>query len=220
MTNIFCRIDRLGHGADTELFQHMLLGLTPDIDQHLVEGTGYRLGRFEIEGMTVFFGEVDERKQFLLVRRIMYPVGKWDRLFVDLDFADRLGDGTIGQQHEFFDELVGLFAFLDHDADGLSFRVQLEASFCRREIYSPLLKALFAETLGQLIQRSYFGLVKPGLLFDDLLHFLISEAMVRMDHRAAQPRIFDLALGGHPEDGGEGELVFMRPQRAKFIGYP
>jgi len=220
MTNIFCRIDRLGHGADTELFQHMLLRLTPYIGQHLVKGLGNGLGGLEIEGMAVFFGEVDEREQLLLVRRIMYPVRKRNGFFVDLDLANGLGNGTVGQQHELLDQLMGLLAFFDHDADGLALRVQLKSYFCRRKVDSPFLKTCFAETLSQLIQRSYFCQVKTGLLLDDLLHFLVSKAMVRMDHRPAQPCILDFAFGGHAEDGGKGELVLMRPQGTQFIGYP
>ena len=72
-----------------------------------------------------------------------------------------------------------------------------------------LFEALPAEALGNVVEDLDLGLVKSGLLFDDLLYVFIGEAMVGVDDRFPQPMMSDLPLRRHLEDGGEGELVLV-----------
>src|SRR5580692_9106672 len=106
MTDILGCINRLGHGADTKLLQHMLLGFAFHVVQHQVERGCNTLGRFGVEGMTVFFCKLNKRREFFFVRCIMYPVRKRNWFLLDFYFRYMTRHGSVGEQHEFFYQLM------------------------------------------------------------------------------------------------------------------
>ena len=59
---------------------------------------------------------------------------------------------AVGQQHEFFDQLMGFLAFFHHDANGFSFLIQFETDFHRRKIDGAFFNPLFAEPLGNIME--------------------------------------------------------------------
>ena len=70
---------------------------------------------------------------------------------LNLDLANVLGNGPVGQQHKFFHQLVGFLAFLYHDADGLPFFIQLKTHFGGRKIDRALFEPLAAQALGDIV---------------------------------------------------------------------
>src|SRR5258708_1104468 len=150
----------------------------------------------------------------------MDAVGKGDGLFVQFDLRYALRYGAIGQQHEFFHQLMSFLPFLDHDANGFTFFIQFEPDFRRGEVDSSFFESLFAEALGDVVQRFYFFLVQSGFLFDDLLDLFVGEAVVGMDDGLADPMVFHFSFGVHLENGGEREFVLMGAQGTELVGDP
>jgi len=72
--------------------------------------------------------------------------------FAFLDFAYAFGDGSVGEEHEFLDELVGVFCALEVDAEGLACFVDFEADFFAVEVDGACLEASLAEALGHAVE--------------------------------------------------------------------
>ena len=62
-----------------------------------------------------------------------------------------LGHGFIGQEHKLFYQLIGILRTLEIGANGLALLVYIEVKFFAVELYSSVLKSLFAQFLGQLV---------------------------------------------------------------------
>src|SRR6185437_14695033 len=219
-TSGYRRIDGFCHSPYAQLLQDMLFGFALYIHQHLVKGTRDRLRGLDVEYMPVFLGEFDKRQQLFFIGRIMYPVREGDSFLVDLHLPRVFGNGAVGQQHELFDQLVGLLVFLYHDPDRFTLFIETETHFARREIDRPLPEAVAAHTLCDGMQQLDLGLVYPRFLFDDLLHLFVGEAVIGVDRGPAHPDVFHVPLRCHAEYGGKGQLVLMRTQRAELIRYP
>src|SRR5579859_1332991 len=220
MPDIIGGIDGFCHGPDTQLLEYMLFGFTLYVDQHLVERFCNCLWRFGIENMAILFGKVDKRQQLFLVGGIVDAVRKRNGFLVQFDLSHIFGNSLISQEHEFLYQLMRFLTFLDYDADGLAFFIELKPDLGRGEVDRPFLEPALTHALGDFVQGSYFVLVESFFLFDDLLRFFIGEAMVRMNDGPADPILFDLPFVVHLKYGRESELVFMRPERTKFVGNP
>ena len=69
-----------------------------------------------------------------------------------LRFAYRLGDGLVGQQHEFLDEFVCIFRHLEVGLHGLTRLVDVEVEFLTVELHGAVLEAGSTEFLGKGIE--------------------------------------------------------------------
>src|SRR5450631_198230 len=98
--------------------------------------------------MTVFFCKLNKGSQLFFVRRSMNTIWKRNGLFLDLDFCNVRSNRSVCQQHEFFNELMRLPAFFDHDTNRLSFFIEFKPDFYRRKIDGSFFYSLFSESLG------------------------------------------------------------------------
>ena len=66
-----------------------------------------------------------------------------------LRFAYRLGDGLVGEQHEFLDEFVSIFRYFEISLHGLAVLVDVEMEFLTVELHGAVLEAGSTEFLGK-----------------------------------------------------------------------
>ncbi len=159
--------------------------------------------------MSVFFCKFNKGSKFFLIGCIVDAVRKRDGFLFDPDFRHMPGDRPVGQQHEFFDQLMGILTFLHHDADGFSFFIQFETDFHGRKIDGPFFYSLFSETLGDFMQDGDLFRVRAGVGFNDLLHVFIGKPVIGMDHGSSQPVRLDHPLMGNFKYSGKTEFVLI-----------
>ena len=131
-----------------------------------------------------------------------------------------LGYSTVGKQHEFFYQLVGILRYLEVDADGFAFLVYLELHFVAVEVDGACLEAVFAEYLGELVQLKHFFLEVSPSGFDNLLGFFVGEAAVALDDRMYYARVLHFSLLRDFEDDGVGQFFFVGAEGADEVAEP
>ena len=87
----------------------------------------------------------------------MYAVGEHLGLLRGY-LAYGLGYGTIGQQHEFLDELMRLFGLLEVYAHGVSLLVNIEAHLHAVKVDGAIIETLCTELLSEVIEDEQRGL--------------------------------------------------------------
>ena len=75
--------------------------------------------------------------------------------------ADALSYRTIGQQHEFLDELGSVVALLEIGTDRLSVIVDVEVQLLAVELHGTALEAPFTEFLRQTVEGAQLSLPLP-----------------------------------------------------------
>ena len=109
---------------------------------------------------------------------------------------------------------MGLFAFFNDDAYRLFIFIKFEPDLLRRKVDGTVFKSLLSETLGEIIEDQELLRIDSVFCFDDLLYFLISKTMVRMNDSFAQPMLLYLSFWRNLKDRRKCELVFIGPKRA------
>ena len=132
--------------------------------------------------------------------------------------ADICGDGFVGQEHEFLDELVGVFRLFEVYAGGMTVLVDVEAHFHAVEVDRAVFVALLAQNLSQSVESEYLVGIVAFAGLNHILGFLISEAAVAAYDGACYVRFNDAGLGVHLENHREGEFVLVGTQRADAVG--
>ena len=216
------RVDGLGHRADGQDGQQLLLGLAGGLLEHavdaLVDVTGTACGLDLIAKVGGHLGQV---AQLLGIGRLVHAVDKCLGLLAGRHLADVGGDGAVGQQHELLDELVGLERHMWHHSDGVALLVDVKLQFLAVERHrAALVEAACPELLCQVVEHQYLVLEVALAGLDDALRLVVVKAAVAADDRVADVVFLDLGIGGHLEDDRVGELVLVGTQRADVVAQP
>ena len=215
---VVCGVARPGHAAQGQQLQCILLRLALGFLHQCVERRSCLLRiRGIAQFMTEILGEAAQAVEFLGIRVLVDSVNE-GRILGLAFLGGILRHATVGQQHEFLDEPVALLTFFLDDIDRLACLIHEHLHLGPFKGNGALVKALLAQNGCQGMQIKHFGSQRPFLRFDDLLGLLIVEPVVRIDDCPAEPLPDDLGLGVHFEHGAEGQLIFMRAQRTKFVG--
>ena len=158
--------------------------------------------------------------QFLRIGTVVHPIdrGARRRLLLGVDLGQESRHFHIGQKHEVLDELVGLLHALDDHAKRLARLVELKAHLLRVEVDAASLEALVPQLRGKVTEHLQFLGPIAFACFEALLGFLVGEASVGVNHRAAKPPSHHLGLRGHLKHRTEREAVFVRAQRTQVVG--
>ena len=73
------------------------------------------------------------------------------------DNRDVFGHRTVGQEHEFFHQLVGIFRHLDVSRDGMSLIVDFEAHFCAIKADGSGFETPSTELFGEAVEEQNLG---------------------------------------------------------------
>ena len=122
------------------------------------------------------------------------------------------GYGSVGKQHKFFYQLIGVFWLLEVNADRFPFLIDLELHFVTVEVDSSCWETFFAKCFGDSIQCEYFFLEVSFFCLDNLLCLFVSKAAVGVDNRMNDAWILDFTFFGNIEDYGESQLFFIRAE--------
>ena len=118
-------------------------------------------------------------------------------------FADKFCDRTVCQQHELFNQLIGIFRLLDIGADRLSGFIDLKPYFKAVEVDGPILETFLAQLLCQRIQFQYLVFIIAFPCFNHQLCFFVSETAVALNHRTHDTRFLHIGIFVQFKDGGE-----------------
>ena len=143
----------------------------------------------------------------------------WQRLcFNALLYAtDAFGHRFIGQQHEFLNQLVGIFRHLEVGADRFASLVDIKVQLLAVELYTTVLESGFAQFLGQRIKlQQEFG-VFAFSLFNNLLNLFVGIATVALNHGVCQMPILDVCLVVHLEDNAVAQFFLVGAQRTDKV---
>ena len=149
---------------------------------------------------------VDERRGNALVHRIVAQFAAYEGRYL-----------AVGQQHEFLDQFVGVFRYLEEYPGRFIVGIEGEFYFFPVECDGSGGHAPLAHLLGQGIQDEDFFAQRIVRSFDHRLSLLVGEAAVRADDRTAEPLVFHVSFLVHFKDGREGELLFVRTQGADVV---
>ena len=174
----------------------------------------------------------------------MDTVGKHLRLSAFGHFGHHFRHTAVGQEHELLHQLVGILGHLDIGGHGVSLLVHFKPHLGTVETDGAVLEPLFAEQLGQAVERDEFGGIFPlrGSTFGQrfgvfarqcqvlgrslavalqcLLHLFVGEAAVGADDGVRQVPVEHFAFGVHRENGGIGELLLIGAERADEVAEP
>ena len=154
------------------------------------------------------------------------------------DFAYAFGYGAVGEEHVFFDELVGVFGYFEVYACGLALLVEVETDFAAIEVDGAVLESFGSELLGDAVEHDEhlalgaawlevgggfvvfdggedvaWGVVVFGACFvfgfEYLLDFFVGEASVAADDGVDYLVVFDFCFVVDFEYDGVCEFVFV-----------
>lgn len=66
------------------------------------------------------------------------------------------GHGTVGQQHELLNELVGILGFLEEYSCRMTFLINIKAHFHTVKFHRAVFVAFLAQNLGKAVKSQYF----------------------------------------------------------------
>ena len=163
-------------------------------------------------------------------------------LLATLWFAHVFGNSTIGQQHEFLDELIGIALPLEVSTCGTARFVDVEVQLFAFKLHGTVLEALLTQLLGQHIeQQKFFGIlafevvwcqmlvaieevrrrtscaILHPVLFQEFLHLLIGIATVGTNDRVDNPMGAHLCILVEQEDDAVAQFLLVGTQRANEI---
>ena len=101
---------------------------------------------------------------------------------------------------------------------GLPASSELKSHLLGVEINAPSLEALVPQLCGKVAQHLQFLGPVAFPSFESLLGFLVREASVGVNDRAAKPPSHHLGLCGHLKHRAERESVLVRAQRTQVVG--
>ena len=164
--------------------------------------------------------ELCQRVQLVGVGQVVYAVGEHLCFLALGHLAYGLGHGAVGQQHEFLHQLVGVLRFLEVDAQGLAFLVNLELHLHAVELQRTARHTPFAQLLRQAVQLQQFIFIVAFARLDDLLRFLVGEAAVALDDGVDNAVLQHFGLVVHLEDDAIRQLLLVRAEGAEQVAEP
>ena len=120
------------------------------------------------------------------------------------------GHFTIRKQHEVFNQLIGVFHFLNENANRFSFFIELKFHFFRIEINATSGIPLGAKFLRKLIKVKNLICEISAFSFNTFLCFFVSESSVGMNNSASEPAVQNIAIVVHFKHRTETQFVFIR----------
>ena len=149
VTNVLGRVDGLGHGAQCQHLNQILLAFALHLLQYSVHGIVYLLvllGHGLIAKAADELGKlVVPLLRWLVVNTIDKGLGRTlPACGVYLVLANVLGHAPIGQEHKLLNQHVALFGHLEVDAQRLAVLVNLKTGFGSLETYGTCGKTTFA----------------------------------------------------------------------------
>ena len=124
---------------------------------------------------------------------------------------------TIREQHEVFNQLIGIFHAFDEYANRLSFFIELKLHFFRIEIDTSRGISFCSKFFCEHIEVKNFICEVSAFSFNSFLRFFVSESSVGMNNGASEPTIQHISIVVHFENSTEAQLVFIRTKRAKEV---
>ena len=247
VTDVVHAVAGLHHGTQCYHLYDVLLGLAVHVGQHLVEVLGdFPFGSLSLQTVAELAHEVAQAHQFGGVGHIVYAVRNHLCLLVLGHLAYAFRHGTVGQEHEFLDEFVGILGHLEVHAGGLALLVNVEAHLASVEIHGTALETASAQFLGHAVKhKQQFALLGAGgegcggdvvfyghkyiagsivvlfaclvLLLQNLLDLSVTETAVAPCYRVQNLIVLHLGLLVHLEDDAEGKFVFVGAQGAEVV---
>ena len=211
MADVGRTIDGLGHRADSQDGEHLLLRLALGLLQHLVDRLVDILARaLGAHLVAEVGGNVSEILQFVQVRLVMHTIDKGLGGLILGHFTDVLSHLAVGQQHEFLDELIGILSLMDVHSGGLALLIDVKLNFLAVERHrAALLKTATAQLLSHLVEDGQFLGQVTLTRFQDVLGLLIGEAPVAAGDSVANLVFLHLGLSIHLHDNRVGEFVLI-----------
>ena len=192
MAERFGGITRALQALEQGKFEGVFLRLAFDAEQQFPQGGATVAGS---GAETVEAGEFAEFREFALIRILVHAVGA-----SHAGAAQDGGDGLVGGEHTFLDQLVRDIILDLAQFDGPPGTIEDDLHFGEVEIERTLAEAAFAQTLGHppcLGQHGGGGILGEVFFFhlEELENLLVSEAAGAADDGAGQPRGGDLSIG-------------------------
>ena len=135
-------------------------------------------------------------------------------------------NSTVGEQHEFLDELRGIIRFLEVRTDRFTLFINIKVQFLAVELDGTALETTFTKFLGQFVQCTQFlGIgvstrltrFTRGTRFQNILHFLIGVSPVTLYDSMDNAVVLDVGFIVQSEDYTIAELFFVRTQRTDEV---
>lgn len=123
----------------------------------------------------------------------------------------------VGEQHEFFHQLVGILGLFEVYADRFSLFVDFKLHLVAVEVDGSCCETFLTKCFGDGVQHENFFFKIARFRFDDLLRLFVSEATVGVDDGMYDAGVFYFSFLGDVEDDGECEFLFIRTQGADEV---
>ena len=237
VSDVVYTVFRLHHRTQSYRLDGILLtgafGIRHQRIQRLGDGTLRATGLHLITELRHKLAQVLEFRRIGLV---VDTVRQCLRLLSLLHTSNRLCDGLVGQQHEFLDELVGIFRGLEIGSYRLTCLVDIEMQFLTVELHGTVLETGGTQFLGKGIEfdehlriltligillrswgRRFTRAILHTIVLQDLLHLLIGITTVTLNHRMSQVPLLDVRLIVELEDHTVTEFLLIRTERADKV---
>ena len=219
--HILGAVHGFGHGPHRKRFQHVGLGRTLDLAQQVVDGAPHVAGAVDLHGVAERTHKLAEGNKFFGVGLVVDAVNHGPRGLlgagVGLFSAGEHRHFAVGEQHEFFDELVGVLGLFHVSPNGLVLGVEAELDFGAVKRDGAVLHALGAEGLGHAVHEAQLRSERVVVALEHGLGLFVGKAAVGMDDRAPKPSVVNAPGLVHGKNGREREFVFARAQRANLV---
>ena len=157
MPHIFGGINRLRHGADGDGFHQIFFGTALNFVQQRVDAFCHiHFAAFGLDFVAETQDKRIQRIQFFGIGNIVDTINKCFGIFSFRNFADKFRHSSVGQQHKFFNQVIGFFRFLEINAQRFAFFIEIEFHFVPLKIDSAVGKTLRAKFLRQAVHHQNF----------------------------------------------------------------
>ena len=221
MADVMHRVACLLHGAYRYRFNQVLLLASLHIIEQPVDALRYltlvACGTYLVAKAG---NELRQVIQLLRIGQVVDTVGEYLCLLSLRYASNLLCHGAVGQQHELLHQLVGIFRYLEIDAQRLALLVDFELHLVAVEVDGTRLEALFAQQLGQFVELLEFLHIVTLSRFESLLRLLVGKASVALDDGVYHTAFLHLGPFVHLEDDAIGQLLLVGAKRAEEVTEP
>ena len=160
VSDVVRRVFGLHHGTQGHALYQLALALAIHVVHQLVDALDHRLARaVGLHLQAEVDDELSERLHLLRIRVVVDTIGEHLGFLTLRHAAYALGNGTVGQQHELLNELVGILRALEVAACGVSLLIDIEVQFLSVKLHRAILEAALAQFLGQSVEGAQFPAV-------------------------------------------------------------
>ena len=218
VTDIVYAILGFHHGTQSNSLNGILLACTFGLRHQGVKRLGdSTLGTGSFYLIAELSHKLAQILQLLWIWLVVNTVGQRLCFNTLLHATDTFGHRFIGQQHEFLNQLVGIFRHLEVGADRFASLVDIKVQLLAVELYTTVLESGFAQFFGQRIKlQQEFG-VFAFSLFNNLLNLFVGIATVALNHGVCQMPILDVCLVVHLEDNAVAQFFLVGAQRTDKV---